>query len=37
MNFSRDWRDMSNYDLVIDSSVLGTEKAAELIAQCCEK
>ena len=37
MNFSRDWRDVSNYDLVIDSSVLGTEKAAELIAQCCEK
>ncbi len=33
-NFGREWKDYGSYDLVLDSSVLGTDKCAAAIAQC---
>lgn len=36
MNSGKEWNEISNYDLILDSSVLGIEKAAELIAECCK-
>ena len=36
MNCGKDWNEIRNYDLILDSSVLGIEKAAEIIAECCK-
>ncbi len=33
-NFGTDWKNYSDYDLVLDSSVLGIEKCATVIAEC---
>ncbi|MGN1481282.1 AAA family ATPase [Porcipelethomonas sp.] len=35
MNFGNDWKEMTNYDLIINSSALGTEKASDIITECC--
>lgn len=36
MNSGKYWKEISNYDLILDSSVLGIEKAASIIAECCK-
>lgn len=36
MNSGKHWKDISNYDLILDSSVLGIETAASIIAECCK-
>ena len=33
-NFGSDWKNYADYDLVLDSSVLGIEKCAAAIAEC---
>lgn len=33
-NFGREWKDYGGYDLVLNSSVLGTDKCAAAIAEC---
>ncbi len=33
-NFGSDWKNYADYDLVLDSSVLGIEKCAAVIAEC---
>lgn len=33
-NFGNDWKNYADYDLVLDSSVLGIEKCAAVIAEC---
>jgi len=33
-NFGTDWKNYADYDLVLDSSVLGIEKCAAVIAEC---
>lgn len=35
-NFSKEWKDYGSYDLVLDSSVLGTDKCAAVIAECAK-
>ncbi len=32
--FGRDWKQYSDYDLVLDSSILGLDKCAEVISEC---
>lgn len=36
MNSGKDWKEVDNYDLILDSGVLGIEKSAEIIAGCCK-
>ena len=36
MNSGKNWKEINNYDLILDSSVLGIEKAASIIAECCK-
>lgn len=33
-NFGKDWKHYSDYDLVLDSSILGIDKCAQVIAEC---
>ena len=35
-NFGSEWKDYSRYDMVLDSSILGTEKCAAAIAECAK-
>lgn len=35
-NFGRDWKQHSNYDLVLDSSIIGIDKCAAMIAECAK-
>ncbi|MBE6844960.1 MAG: cytidylate kinase-like family protein [Ruminococcus sp.] len=35
-NFGTDWKNYADYDLVLDSSVLGIEKCAAVIAECAK-
>lgn len=35
-NFGKEWRDYVDYDLVLDSSILGLEKCAAVIAECAK-
>lgn len=35
-NFGTDWKDLSKYDLVLNSSVLGIDKCAAAIAECAK-
>ena len=35
-NFGSDWKNYADYDLVLDSSVLGIEKCAAAIAECAK-
>lgn len=35
-NFGTDWKNYADYDLVLDSSVLGIEKCAAAIAECAK-
>ncbi len=35
-NFGKDWKNYSDYDLVLDSSILGIDKCADVIAECAK-
>ena len=35
-NFGKEWRDYVDYDLVLDSSILGLDKCAAVIAECAK-
>lgn len=35
-NFGRDWKNYGDYDLVLDSSILGIDKCAAVIAECAK-
>lgn len=35
-NFGKDWKHYSDYDLVLDSSILGVDKCAAVIAECAK-
>lgn len=35
-NFGSDWKNYADYDLVLDSSVLGIDKCAAVIAECAK-
>lgn len=35
-NFGKDWKHYSDYDLVLDSSILGIDKCAAVIAECAK-
>ena len=35
-NFGKNWQNYADYDLVLDSSILGLEKCASVIAECAK-
>lgn len=35
VNTGRNWRDIANYDLILDSGTLGIEKCADILETCC--